>query len=384
MAVSLRPAPQGMPRDAAQRILESLSTAVLVFDAELRLVSVNPAGEMLLAASARKLTGLRIGELIADGEDFARVLTDTLQSRHPFTARSVRLRLFGGHTVTVDCAVTPFADGPAGGALLVELSQIDRLLRLAREEMLRDRQTANRAVLRGLAHEIKNPLGGLRGAAQLLERELGSPALKEYTQIIIHEADRLRNLVDRMIGPAQPFRREPLNIHEVLERVRRLALAEHPGGLIFESDFDPSLPEIAGDAEQLIQAALNIVRNAVQALHGSGTIAMRTRIERSFTIGGRRHKLIVRVDIEDNGPGVPPELQEQIFYPMVTGRPEGTGLGLSIAQDIVQRHGGLIECVSRPGRTVFSLYLPVDSADSERRVAPDTAAGSAAKESEHD
>ncbi|KPL28399.1 MAG: histidine kinase [Acidithiobacillales bacterium SM1_46] len=347
--------------DSPQRILESLSTAVLVFDVELRLVSINPAGEMLLAASARKLTGLTLNELIADGKDFAKVLTDTLRSRHPFTARSVRLRLFGGQAVTVDCAVTPLPEGTAGGALLVELSQIDRLLRLAREELMRDRQTANRAVLRGLAHEIKNPLGGLRGAAQLLERELAEPSLNEYTQIIIHEADRLRNLVDRMVGPARPYRREPVNIHEVLERVRRLVLAEHPGGLRFECDFDPSLPELAGDAEQLIQAALNIVRNAVQAMQGDGTIVMRTRIERNFTIGGKRHRLIVRVDIEDNGPGIPPALQEHVFYPMVTGRPEGTGLGLSIAQDIAQRHGGLIECVSRPGHTVFTLYLPVES-----------------------
>lgn len=363
-AVPVRSAPQTMPDESAKRILDALATAVLVFDSELRLVSINPAGEMLLASSARKVTGLSLNELIADGEEFSRVLSDTLRSRHPFTARSVRLQLFGGHALTVDCAVTPLSD-ISRGALLVELSQIDRLLRLAREGMTRDRQVANRAVLRGLAHEIKNPLGGLRGAAQLLEREFADPALKEYTQIIIHEADRLRNLVDRMIGPAQPYRREPINIHLVLERVRRLVLAEHPNGLQFECDFDPSLPELTGDPEQLIQATLNIVRNAVQALQGSGAIALRTRIERNFTIGGKRHRLIVRVEIEDHGPGIPPDLQEHIFYPMVTGRPDGTGLGLSISQDIVQRHGGLIECTSRPGHTVFTLYLPVEATESE-------------------
>jgi len=375
-----RTASETMLLNSPQRLLESLATAVIVFDADLRLVSINPAGETLLAASARKVIGLGLHELIADGEVFAKVLTNTLQSRHPFTARNIRLRLFGGQALTVDCVVTPLLDGPAGGALLVELAQIDRLLRLARDEMLRDRQNANRAVLRGLAHEIKNPLGGLRGAAQLLERELADPALREYTQIIVHEADRLRNLVDRMIGPAQPYRRAPINIHEVLEHVRRLALAEQPGDLQFVCDFDPSLPEITGDAEQLIQATLNIVRNAVQALQGRGAITMRTRIERNFTIGGKHHRLIVKVEIEDNGPGIPPELQEHIFDPMVTSRPEGTGLGLSIAQDIVQRHGGIIECASAPGHTVFSLYLPVDPMDGKDEATSRTAT----KESEHE
>jgi len=373
--------------DSSRRILESLATAVLVFDGDLRLVSINPAGEMLFAASARKIVGLKLTELVIDGDDIARVLNDTLRSRHPFTARSVALRLFGGQALTVDCAVTPLPEG-SGGALLVELSQIDRLLRLAREETMRERQVANRAVLRGLAHEIKNPLGGLRGAAQLLEREFSEPALKEYTEIIIHEADRLRKLVDRMIGPARPYRPQPLNIHKVLDRVRRLALAEYPNNLKFECNFDPSLPEIAADPEQLIQATLNIVRNAVQALDGNGTISLRTRIDRNFTIGGKRHRLVVRVDIEDNGPGIPVELLEHIFHPMVTGRPEGTGLGLAISQDIVQRHGGLIECASRPGHTVFTILLPVEPAEVQdhETLAPDSpaiAARGADTEGEH-
>jgi two-component system nitrogen regulation sensor histidine kinase GlnL len=234
-------------------------------------------------------------------------------------------------------------------------------MRLARDENMLDRQAANRAVMRGLAHEIKNPLGGLRGAAQLLERELPDKSLKEYTRIIIHEADRLRNLVDRMMGPHQPLKKKPVNLHEILEHVRKLMLVEVPVGLTLERQYDPSLPEFKGEPEQLIQAVLNIVRNSAEAIEYKGVIHLRTRIERSFTIGQKRHRLVLRTDIEDNGPGIPEEIREHIFYPMVTAKPGGTGLGLSIAQDIVTKHGGLIECDSRPGLTVFSIYLPLEN-----------------------
>lgn len=342
------------------RILENLSTTVLTLDADLRLTSLNPAGEMLFAISARKVLGQRITELLPQSERFVHALSDALASRHPFTAHGVRLALPAGRSIMVDCTVSPLPDGTHGDVLLVELTQIDRLLRLAREESLRERQAANRAVLRGLAHEIKNPLGGLRGAAQLLERELSDRTLKEYTQIIIHEADRLRNLVDRMIGSHQPFTRRALNIHEILEHIRKLILVEVPVGLSIETDYDPSLPEVDGDPDQLTQAILNIVRNAVQALAGRGTIWLRTRIERGHTIGAKRHRLVLRAEVEDNGPGVPEELLDRIFYPMVTGRADGMGLGLSIAQEIVQRHGGLIECSSRPQRTVFTILLPLE------------------------
>jgi two-component system nitrogen regulation sensor histidine kinase GlnL len=245
--------------------------------------------------------------------------------------------------------------------LLVELMQVDRLMRLARDENMLERQAANRAVMRGLAHEIKNPLGGLRGAAQLLERELPDPALKEYTRIIIHEADRLRNLVDRMMGPHKPLNKRPVNIHEILEHVRKLVLVEVPAGLTLEREYDPSLPDLLGEPEQLIQAVLNIVRNSAEAIQHKGVIRLRTAIERNFTIGQKRHRLVLRADIVDNGPGIPEEIREHIFYPMVTAKPGGTGLGLSIAQDIVTKHGGLIECDSRLGQTVFSIFLPLEN-----------------------
>lgn len=353
-----------MATEPAQRILENLTTAVLAVDGELRITAINPAGEALLEASAKKMLGHRLTEILPPGQPLLAALEEARTSRQPLTARGVVLELPGNRSLTLDCTVSLLADkGETAGppALLVELNQVDRILRLAREESLLDRQAANRVVMRGLAHEIKNPLGGLRGAAQLLERELSSNELKEYTRVIIDEADRLRNLVDRMVGPHQPPRKRWINIHEILEHVRLLVLAEVPRGLVIARDYDPSLPEIYADPEQLIQAVLNVVRNSVEALEGKGTIRLRTRIERGFTIGGQRHRLVLRAEIEDDGPGVPPELLEHIFYPMVTGRAHGSGLGLSIAQDIITKHGGLIECTSRPGRTLFMLYLPLEN-----------------------
>jgi two-component system, NtrC family, nitrogen regulation sensor histidine kinase GlnL len=348
---------------SAQHIFENLTTAVLVFDVELRLRAINPAGEMLFENSAKKIVGQRLADLVPQGVRLEDILRETLRSHHPFTARGVRLGLPGDRTITVDCTVTTTSHSGGHEELVVELAQIDRFLRLSRDESQLDRQAANRAVMRGLAHEIKNPLGGLRGAAQLLERELTDKSLKEYTRIIIHEADRLRNLVDRMVGPHQALKLMPLNVHQVLQHVRKLVLVETPVGLTIDSDYDPSLPQILGDPEQLIQAVLNIVRNSVQAMGSKGRIRLRTRVERGFTIGQKRHRLVLRIDIEDNGPGIPEELQERIFYPMVTTRADGTGLGLSIAQDIIHRHGGLIEFTSRPGCTVFTLFIPPGNAD---------------------
>src|SRR6266566_4925456 len=348
-----------MQHDKSERILENLASAVITFDTGLRLTSINPAGEMLFEISAKKVVGHTLAQLLPRSGQIVHTLQQTLRSRHPFTARSLRMLLPGPRRITVDCTVTPLANG--NEALLAELTQVDRLLRLARDEGLLERQAANRAVIRGLAHEIKNPLGGLRGAAQLLERELTSNELKEYTRIIIHEADRLRTLVDRMTGPIQPLKKDRVNIHEILEHVARLILVEMPVGLTIERHYDPSLPELHGDRDQLIQAILNIARNAVEAMDGRGRIQFRTRVERSFTIRQRRHRHVLCVEVEDDGPGIPPDLREQIFYPLVTGKPNGTGLGLSIAQDIVTKHGGLIGCDSRPKQTVFTLYLPLET-----------------------
>lgn len=347
--------------EGPQRVLDNLNTAVLVVDGELRLRSINPAGELLFQLSARQIVGQSLAELLASNTELVDALRQAFASQHPFTEHGLRLLLVGKRELMVDCSVTPLSDGERAGELLIEFTRIDKLLRLAREESLQDQHDANRAVLRGLAHEIKNPLGGLRGAAQLLERELPDKSLQEYTRIIIREADRLRNLVDRMIGPNTLLDMQPANIHQIFEYVRSLILAEIPAGIRIERDYDPSLPDFPGDTEQLIQAVLNIARNAVQALGGNGVITLRSRIERQFTLSQKRHRLVLRAEIEDNGPGIPEELRERIFFPLVTGRADGTGLGLSIAQTIVHQHGGVIECHSRPGQTIFRIYLPLEN-----------------------
>ncbi len=347
------------------RILEGLSTAVLVFDHDLRLTFLNPAGEMMFAHSATRSVGMHATELLMDGAGMQERLQEVLTSHSPYTEREVPLVLYGGRRITADYTLTPLDDVNHGTPeVLVELLQVDRHLRIVREESLIEQHQAARKLVRGLAHEIKNPLGGLRGAAQLLERELGNnDDLREYTRVIIGEADRLRQLVNRMLGPNQVPKFRATNVHQVLEHVRTLVLAECGGGLELERDYDPSLPDLHADPEMLIQALLNIVRNAAEALDGNGRIVLRTRIKRKITVGHNRFRLAVSIAIIDQGPGIPPDMLETIFYPMVTGRPEGTGLGLSIAQSMVNSHGGLIECTSRPGRTKFTILLPLESVD---------------------
>ena len=264
-----------------------------------------------------------------------------------------------GQSVTINLSATPLLHADQVQEILVELQQIDNHLRISKDEQLLTQQNTARLLIRGLAHEIKNPLGGLRGAAQLLDLELDAPELKEYTQIIIAESDRLQGLMDKMLGPNKLPNKKSLNIHEVLERVRNVVQAESIGNLSIQCDYDPSIPDINADKDQLIQALLNITRNAVQATDGKGHIIIKTRIHRHITIGRKRYKLVIKCDIIDDGPGIDPEMMKQIFYPMVTGRADGTGLGLSIAQALINQHDGLIECSSESGHTVFSIFLPL-------------------------
>lgn len=348
-------------REFSLGAVENLSTAVILLDEALRMLYLNPAAEMLLGASWRMVNGRPLAELMPESHALLHTLLECLESDQSITERELSVPLIDGRRIIVDCTATPLAD--QGRGLLVEMQQLDRHLRIAREEHLLSQQQATSALLRGLAHEIRNPLGGLRGAAQLLERELENEDLKEYTQIIISEADRLEGLLNRMLGPRGGREKLPTNIHEVLERVRVLVQAEAAPGIRIDTHYDPSIPDLQGDPDQLIQALLNIVRNAAQALDESGEITLQTRIERQFTIGNHRHRLVVRVDIIDNGPGIPPAMIEQIFYPMVTGRADGSGLGLSIAQTLINQHGGLVECTSEPGHTEFTVRLPLESAN---------------------
>jgi len=260
----------------------------------------------------------------------------------------------------VSCKVTPAEIEGVEGYLL-ELNELHQQLRIAREERLQDQTEASRWLIRNLAHEIKNPLGGLRGAAQLLEGELERPELTEYTQVIMKEADRLQTLMDRLLTPQRVPQLMPLNIHEAVERVRSLVLAEFPHGIRIRREYDVSLPMVEADREQLIQALLNIVRNAAQALKGNGEILLATRVARQVTLARKLHRLVVMIQVVDDGPGVPKELRDKIFFPLVSGREGGTGLGLTLAQNIITQHQGTIELESEPGRTCFTIVLPLRS-----------------------
>lgn len=342
------------------RLLENLNTAVVVLDRDLAFRYINPAGEILFEVSARHALGHALRDLMPEEVGLVEALSHAIDNGQPYTARGVELQLHNQRVMTVDITVTPLHEDPAQRELLLELLRVDRQLRITREENLIAQSHNTRMLMRGMAHEINNPLGGLRGAAQLLEQELPDDSLREYTGVIIGEADRLQSLLSRMLGPnALPIKRA-VNIHEVLERVRTLIEAEADAGVTITRDYDPSIPELVIDADQMIQAVLNITRNALQSVGSHGEITLQSRAQRRFTIGNRLHRLVARINVIDNGPGIPVEMLETIFYPMVTGRPEGTGLGLPIAQSIVNQHGGLIECDSHPGKTVFTIILPIE------------------------
>jgi two-component system nitrogen regulation sensor histidine kinase GlnL len=337
--------------------LEYLATAVILLDEESRIAYINPAAEHLFDVSAKNLLGHPLQQVFTHTEQLASAMQQAIQNNGSYIEHDLTLGTQAHGKLQLRCAATPLQLGKR--YLLLEFHAIDRPLKLAREEQMLDQTQANRLLLRNLAHEIKNPRGGIRGAAQLLEQELERPALREYTQVIIQEADRLRSLMEKLLAPQNASHYSALNIHEVLERVRSLVLAEMPEGLKIRRDYDISLPALVGDKEQLIQTMLNIVRNAAQAMQGSGTIILRTRVAHQATLIKRRHRQAVRVEIIDNGPGIPPELKDKIFYPLVSGRADGHGLGLTIAQDFVSQHHGIIEFDSEPGRTRFTVLLPI-------------------------
>lgn len=339
---------------------EALAEAVIVIGADATVRYVNAAAEDLLAASRRHLVGASLWRIAELEPDWRRRLEEALDEAQPLAAREVALTpAHGGTRCRVDARASPWQSDELGAVMVLELTPLDRRLRIAREESLAAQEQASRSLLRGLAHEIRNPLGGLRGAAQLLEAELPDERLREYTGVIVREADRLRSLVDRMMGPAQPPAMEPVNIHEVTEHVVRLLKAQAPAGVTLATDYDPSIPDALGDRDQLVQALLNLGGNALDALAGRGRLILRTSTLRRYTIGAVFHRLAACIEVVDDGPGVPPELLDTLFQPMVSGRADGSGLGLTIAQSLVRRHGGLIECDSVPGETVFRVYLPL-------------------------
>jgi two-component system nitrogen regulation sensor histidine kinase GlnL len=340
-------------------MLEHLATAVLRLGPDTSVGYINPAAESLLQLSARQALGTPLRRLVPSLATLEYAMNLARERDASYTEREHRIELAGSQPVTVDCTVTPLA----GGDMLMELEQLDRHLRISRENHLIAQNHAIQELISGLAHEIKNPLGGLRGAAQLLQSELQDPDQREYTEIIIGEADRLRALVNSMLGPDGRPSMELTNIHRVLERVRQLTEAEAPEGVVIRRDYDPSIPLIPAANDQLIQAVLNLTRNALEAVGQQGCITLQTRTQRRFTIGNVQHNLVASINIIDDGPGIPPESLDRIFYPMITSRADGTGIGLPIAQMLVNQHGGLIECSSEPGHTVFTVWLPMEATD---------------------
>ena len=344
--------------------LDLLSSAVILLDNELRIRHCNPASENLFAASQRNCLGKPLAQLLGTPAALQTALENALNNRWSYTGHDIVVSRDNSEAIHLDCTVSPIET--ASASLLLEFRPIDQQLKAAREEREAVQQRANRELIRNLAHEIKNPLGGIRGSAQLLDRELENPALKEYTQVIIHEADRLQDLMHRLLSSHRAMQPAQINIHEVLERVRKLIHAEFPGVRV-KRDYDLSLPEITGDREQLIQAILNIVRNAAQAMKGEGEIITRTRSLRQVTLAKKRYRLALELQIIDNGPGIPADIRDRIFYPLVSGREGGTGLGLSLAQSFVHQHQGSIEAESVPGRTCFILRLPLAHGETQNK-----------------
>ncbi len=347
-----------------QFLLDSLKTAVLLLDDRLRVQYLNTAAETLLEISATRLRGGHFVACFADPGPRETLLRQALNEQQPYTERMVKLALGDGREATVDYTVTPLQHDT--GQLLVEIQPMDRSMRIDRERALLSANDTSRNLVRGLAHEIKNPLGGILGASQLLAQELGRHDLREYTDIIIAETERLRQLVDRLLGPSLPVQLVPVNIHEITERAATLITAETGGRLRILREYDPSIPELRGDRGKLMQAVLNLMRNAMQSVAASGQLAegsarlvLRSRIVNHLTIGGQQHRIVCRLDLIDNGPGIPEDIHDRIFYPLVSGRPDGSGLGLPIAQSAIQLHQGFIECDSAPGNTRFSIYLPL-------------------------
>jgi two-component system nitrogen regulation sensor histidine kinase GlnL len=348
------------------RILDGLTTSVLLVDRSMTVLGLNVAAESLLGVSRNHACGRALSDLLRQGEEFLELVARAFERWQPYSLRELPITPAAtGESLFIDCSVGPFEDLGNTPTLLIELSDATQHQRISRETALLTQVGGSRAMIRQLAHEIKNPLGGLRGAAQLLDRQLPDPAMREYTTVIIAEADRLATLVDALLGPGHAPRRESTNIHEVLQHVGYLLAASAPPGVVIERDYDPSLPRMLIDRNQIIQAMLNLGRNALQAVESGGRIMLRTRALTNVSIGTRRHRLVASIQFEDDGPGVPESLRDTLFYPLVTGRDGGTGLGLAVAQDLVSRHDGLIEFASKPGQTVFTIQLPFETKDVE-------------------
>lgn len=340
--------------------LEEAKTAFVALDASLNLIYANPASEQLLSQSKQRLYGQNLQTLAEQFHFSPESIKNLLLEESSFTENEVTL-FIDGHPLLIDLSAS-YIDNKLTQYIIIEMRCIEQQKRISQVHYQEHQQKAAQELVRGLAHEIKNPLGGLRGAAQLLEAELPDPELKEFTQIIIEQADRLSALVNRLLGPQKLGEKRIHNIHSVLESVRKLVNLDLPDNVKIHIDYDPSIPDFEMEPDQLQQAFLNIVQNAVQALQSqpeNHSITLRTRTANQITINGLPQRLATEIKIIDTGPGIPENLRSTLFYPMVTGRKDGTGLGLSIAQELIKQHHGRIEFSSCKGKTEFSVYLPI-------------------------
>ena len=342
----------------SDRLINQLLTAVLVINRDLSIEWTNSATEELLRLSSRQLLGSPLSDVIIETDFSVKAIAYSLRSGNPYHQREAKITLINKEEFVADISITSLVVNEEQ-KLLVEIRQTDHEYRIGLESSEYSQHLAASALVRGLGHEIKNPLGGLRGAAQLLSMELTDPALKEYTAVIIKEADRLRALVDRMMGPNKQGKRQLINIHQLIESVLSLLKLEVGEKLLVDRDYDPSLPEFQACGDQIQQAMLNLMQNALQAMNGEGRLTIKTRIVRQMLLGDKLSRLVVRIDISDDGPGIPEDIKDKLFMPLVSGRAGGTGLGLGIAQSLIQQHSGLIEYHEKSVRTTFSIYLPV-------------------------
>ena len=355
---------------SSEPLLDAINTALVFIDTQKSILHMNAAAELMMGVCRTMAVGKSIFQAMPCCVMIEQQIDKSIETQRIYSERDLEIQFRPQNKITLDCVISPvYEDELETKYLVIELNQVDRRLKISREGHLLSQNEGARDLLRGVAHEIKNPLGGIRGAAQLLSAELENDQYKEYTDVIINEVDRLQDLLDRMLGPRQLPKMTRINIHAPLDHVRRLVSAEAGPEVQVKTDYDPSLPEIEADRDMLQQAFLNLATNALHAVRGldGASMMIRTRSERQFTIGNTRHRLVLKVEFIDSGPGIPPDMRETVFLPMVTTKPEGTGLGLPIAQSLIQRHGGLVEYDTCNDSSCFIVYLPVEPLDANTK-----------------
>ena len=339
-------------------VLDNLRTAILIFDANFNYVYTNTSAIDLLGSSS---TLKEITLLKCENVSLTTYLKKVREDSRSVMLRDLKFKNFDRLEKIVDRNISSY-NSQNSQYILMELNETGRLYNISIDQNLIDQQKATREMVKGLSHEIKNPLGGIMGAAQLLDKTLKDESQAKFTKIIRKESERLLKLINAMASPMPSSNKENINIHEITEHVLELfKYDEENTHVSFVKDYDPSIPQLSLDRHQIIQSLINIIRNAIQAISKDGTITIRTRPIFKHTIGDIKHDLVVKIDVIDNGIGIPEDKLKEIFYPMVTTKNDGMGLGLTIAQSIIIQNNGVIECKSKNKETIFSIILPWSS-----------------------